>query len=82
MAGWSGITPSASALGSRLAVRELRLNVELLRVQVVPDQARDERALLVATLNAIALETFQLFVVEQHADLRFSWFPQLAFRRE
>jgi hypothetical protein len=36
----------------------------------------------VATLDAIALETLQLHVVEQHADFRPSWFPQLAFRQE
>ena len=82
MAVWRGVTPSASALAARMAERQLPLHAKLLRVQMVTDHARDERAFLVATLDAIALETLQLLVVEQHADFRSSWFPQLAFRQE
>ena len=82
MPAWRGVTPSTGTLEVRLAEGELPLHAELLRVQMVPDQARDERAFLVTTLDAIALETLQLFVVEQHADFRSSWFPQLSFRQE
>ena len=82
MTEWREVTALAEAFGAGMVEREISLHAELLRVQVIPYQASDERALLVASLNAIALETVQLFVVEQHADFRFSWFPQLAFRRK
>lgn len=82
MPAWRGVTPSADALVARMAERQLPLYAKLLCVQVVTDQARDERALLVTALDAVALETLQLFVVEQYADFRSSWFPQLAIRQE
>jgi len=48
--------------------RALSLRAELLRVEVVSDQARDERALLVTELHAVALEAIQLFLGKEHAD--------------
>jgi hypothetical protein len=45
------------------------LDADLLRVQMVSDQARDERALLVTEVQAIALEAIQLFLSKEHADL-------------
>ena len=52
----------------RFGERALSLHVELLRVEVVSDQARDERALLVTELHTVALEAIQLFLGKEHAD--------------
>jgi len=54
----------------RIGGRELPPPAELLRVEVVSDQARNERALLVPELFAVALEAIQLFLGQEHADFR------------
>jgi hypothetical protein len=64
-----GLTPRLVSSWSRAIEGELALDAELLSVQVVSDQARDERALLVTALHAILLEAIQLFPGEEDADL-------------
>jgi len=62
------LTPRKDSSRLRFGERALSLHVELLRVEVVSDQARDERALLVTELHTVALEAIQLFLGKEHAD--------------